>query len=134
MPIEFAPRTIASARSERSILLGRLMRVALRRLARRISAMCERIVLARQYRRDMAILMQADHRMLRDIGVTRADIRAAARESGWHRAGGMLAAAAGRRRDAMLAAHGRRRMLPAVAAPSLAPRHVAGPVEAANLC
>ena len=131
MPIEFAPRTIAAARRQRSIHFGRVVSIALRRLARRIAALRERMAVARQYRRDMAVLMQADHRMLRDIGVTRADIHAAAREGGWHRAGGMLAAAAGRRRDAMLAAQGRRRMLPNVAAPSLAPRQFGRTVETA---
>lgn len=41
-----------------------------------------RRALARQYERELAFLLQADERMLRDIGLTRADVVAAA-QSRW---------------------------------------------------
>lgn len=111
--------SIMQARTERAIYLGKLLRIAAKRLARRLSAWRERVALARQYERELAVLLQADDRMLADIGITRGDVIAAA-QSRWFTPGRMIAAAATRRREAMRVAD-RRRALPRIAAPSLTP-------------
>ncbi|MDT3685446.1 MAG: DUF1127 domain-containing protein [Pseudorhodoplanes sp.] len=87
--IHLAPRTIAQARTARAISLGKHVRRGFRRLSRGIVAFRARIALARQYERELALLMQADDRMLSDIGLTRADVVAASR-SGWFTPGRMI--------------------------------------------
>lgn len=117
--IHFAPRTVAQARAARAIYLGKIVRISLKRLKRRFAAWRARVALARQYERELAVLLQADDRMLSDIGLTRADVHAAAR-SGWFTPGRMIDAAARRRRDAMRVAQARHN-LPRVPAPTLSP-------------
>jgi uncharacterized protein YjiS (DUF1127 family) len=79
--IHVVPRTIAQARTVRARYLVRLLRTGLRSLSRRIETLRARRALARQYERELALLLQADERMLRDIGLTRADVVAAAQSS-----------------------------------------------------
>lgn len=110
---------IAQARAARAAYLGRLLRLAGKRLARRFAAWRERSALARQYERELGELLQADERMLMDIGITRGDVIAAA-QSRWFTPGRMIDAVANRRRDAMRAADARH-ALPRVAAPSITP-------------
>ncbi len=117
--IHVARPSIMQARTERAIYLGRLLRIGVRRLVRRLSAWRARIALARQYERELAVLLQADDRMLADIGVTRGDVHAAA-QSRWFTPGRMIDAAATRRRDAMHVSD-TRRALPRVAAPAISP-------------
>lgn len=129
---DFAPRTIAVARTRRFAYFGRLIRVGFRRIKSQISAWCRRVALARQYDRDIAMLMQADIRMLRDIGLTRADVHAAAREGVWRNSSRTLAAAADRRGDAIFVAQDRRASLPRVDAPALAPNGFGRAIESVN--
>lgn len=117
--IHLAPRTIAQARTARAIYFGKIVRVGFKRLKRRLSALRARVALARQYQRELAVLLQADDRMLLDIGLTRADVHAAA-TGRWFAPGRMIEAAAERRKDAMLAAQARHD-LPRVIAPAIAP-------------
>jgi uncharacterized protein YjiS (DUF1127 family) len=117
--IHFMPRTIARARTARAKYLGKIVRFGFRRLMRRMAALRERIALARQYERELAVLLQSDDRMLADIGVTRGEVIAAAR-SRWFTPGRMADAAAARRRDAMRVAE-MRRVLPRIEAPALSP-------------
>ena len=111
--------SIMQARGERAVHIGRMIRIAGRRLARRIAAWRERAALARQYDNDMAMLLQADDRMLADIGVTRSDVIAAAIDHRWFAPDRMIAAAAARRNDAINVADARH--LPRVQAPATAP-------------
>jgi uncharacterized protein YjiS (DUF1127 family) len=120
--------SIAQARAERDAYTARLLRIAARRLWRRVRAVAARIALARQYERELGFLLQADDRMLMDIGVTRGDVHAAAHQR-WFSPGRMIAAAAERRQQAMQVAE-TRRALPRVAAPALSP---ATPVKAATM-
>lgn len=116
--IHVAPRTIAQARTARAIYLGKLVRIGFKRLSRRLSAMGARIALARQYERELAVLLQADDRMLTDIGITRADVLTAA-QSRWFTPGRMVDAAARRRRamhDGQVPSD-----LPQMVAPAIAP-------------
>jgi uncharacterized protein YjiS (DUF1127 family) len=118
--IHFAPRSIADARTARAKYVGKIARIGFRRLVRRITLFRKRIALARQYDEDMTMLLQADDRMLLDIGVTRSEVIAAASDDRWFRPNRMLAAAAQRRKDAMGTAevcHA----LPRTAAPALTP-------------
>lgn len=114
--------SIARARAERDAYLAKLIRIGFKRLWRRMRGVAARIALARQYEREFGFLMQADDRTLKDIGVTRGEVYAAARHY-WFSPGRMFAAAAERRKDAMQMAE-MRRELPRVAAPSLAPAPV----------
>jgi uncharacterized protein YjiS (DUF1127 family) len=111
--------SIMQARTERAIYVGKLLRIGAKRVVRRLAAWRERVALARQYERELAVLLQADDRMLMDIGLTRCDVHAAA-QSRWFTPGRMIDAAAQRRRDAMRVAD-TRRALPRIAAPSLTP-------------
>jgi uncharacterized protein YjiS (DUF1127 family) len=120
--------SLAQARAERAAYLARLMRIGAKRLARRLRAFAARIALARQYERELGFLMQADDRTLMDIGVTRGDVHAAARQR-WFSPGRMIAAAAERRKQAMQVAE-TRHALPRVEAPALSP---ATPVKAATM-
>lgn len=117
--IHFAPRSIADARTARAKYVGKIARIGLRRLLRRIALFRERIALARQYDDDMTMLLQADDRMLLDIGVTRSEVIAAASDDRWFRPDRMLAAAQ-RRKDAMGTADACH-ALPRTAAPALTP-------------
>ena len=56
--------SIMQARTERAIYLGKLLRIGVKRLARRFAAMRERIAQARQYERELAMLLQADDRLV----------------------------------------------------------------------
>lgn len=125
-----APRTIAQARTARAISLGKRVRRGVRRLSRGIVAFRARIALARQYERELAVLMQADDRMLSDIGLTRADVIAAARSS-WFTPGRMVDAAATRRRSDSRNAQ-MRSDLPRLSAPSLTPGAPLLTTETAN--
>jgi uncharacterized protein YjiS (DUF1127 family) len=111
--------SIMQARTERALYLGKLLRIGGKRLARRLSAWRDRVALARQYERELAVLLQADDRMLADIGLTRGDVHAAA-QSRWFTPGRMIDAAAARRREAMHVSD-TRRALPRIAAPALSP-------------
>lgn len=117
--IHFAPRSIADARTARAKHIGRIARIGFRRLLRRIAVLRARMALARQYDSDMAMLLQADDRMLTDIGIRRADVLTAA-QSRWFTPGRMVDAAARRRRPA---AHDGQvpSALPQIAAPAIAP-------------
>jgi uncharacterized protein YjiS (DUF1127 family) len=117
--IHLAPRTIAPARTARAIYFGKIARIGFKRLKRRVAAWRERVALARQYERELAVLLQADDRMLSDIGLTRADVHAAS-QSRWFTPGRMIEAAAERRKEAMQAAQARHD-LPHVIAPAVAP-------------
>jgi uncharacterized protein YjiS (DUF1127 family) len=129
---DFAPRTIAAARTRRFAYFGRLVRFGFRRIRSQISAWCRRVAMARQYDRDIAMLMQADIRMLRDIGLTRADVHAAAQKGVWRNSNRMLEAAADRRSDAIVAAQDRHPSLPRVDAPALAPNAFGRAIERMN--
>jgi uncharacterized protein YjiS (DUF1127 family) len=111
--------SIMQARTERAVYVGKLLRIGAKRFARRLSAWRARIALALQYEHELAALLQADDRMLADIGMTRGEVIASAR-SRWFTPGRMAEAAAARRRDAMQIAKARHE-LPRVAAPALAP-------------
>lgn len=121
MQYHFAPRTIAEARRMRAVVMGYLIRKTWRRWRRRIADFRERFAEARQYRRDMAMLMQADARLLADIGLTRGDVRAAVSEGSFSRT---LEASAARREQAMAVAQANRTALPRVHAPELAPSRI----------
>lgn len=118
--IHFAPRSIADARTARAKYVGKIARIGFRRLLRRIASFRERIALARQYERELAVLLEADDRMLADIGVTRSEVIAAASDDRWFRPNRMLAAAAQRRKDVM-GADDACHALPRTAAPALTP-------------
>jgi uncharacterized protein YjiS (DUF1127 family) len=128
--IHFAPRTVAQARAARAAHLGRRVRRFWRRLSLRLAALRQRIAVARQYERELAVLLQADDRMLRDIGVTRGEVLMAA-QSRWFIPGDATDGAARRRSDAMRAAEARR-ALPRVAAPALTPAAPVQFVETSN--
>ena len=128
--IHLAPRTIAQARTARAISLAKRVRRGFRRLSRGIVMFRARIALARQYERELALLMQADDRMLSDIGLTRADVVASAR-SGWFTPGRMIDDAATRRGSDRRNAQ-TRDDLPRLAAPSLTPGAPLLTVETAN--
>lgn len=117
--IHLAPRTIARARTARAISFGKHVRRGFRRLSRGIAAFRARLALARQYERELAVLMQADDRMLSDIGLTRADVVAASR-SGWFTPGRMIDGAATRRGSGRRNAQ-RRGDVPRLPTPSLTP-------------
>ena len=68
---------IAGARAQRSQHLAYIFLVAGKRAGRRLRRWRERIAQASRHRHDLAMLL-ADDRMLRDIGLTRADVRYAA--------------------------------------------------------
>jgi uncharacterized protein YjiS (DUF1127 family) len=125
------PPSIAAARAARSAYLAKFLRIACKRVARSIARYFERAALARQFDREMAVLMQADDRMLRDIGLTRAEVITAAND-GWFAPGRVIAAAA-RRREQAMTAPAARSALRRVAAPQLVPRDEnLLPVETAN--
>ncbi len=113
--------SIAQARSMRAEYLARLLRIAAKSAMRKLRRYAGRVAMARQYRRELAVLMQADDRMLMDIGLTRMDVAAATER--WFTPGRMIEAAAMRREQAMTAAH-RRSALPRVQAPALVPAAV----------
>lgn len=117
--IHLAPRTNAQARTARAISLAKRVQRGFRRLSRRMAALRARLALARQYERELAVLMQADDRMLSDIGLTRADVIAAA-HSGWFTPSRMIDAAAARRRSDRRNVEPRSD-LPRLSAPSLTP-------------
>lgn len=114
--IHLAPRTIAEARTARAIYLGKIVRHGFRRLSYRIALFRRRIALARQYERELAVLLQADDRMLTDIGITRADVLTAS-QGRWFMPGRMVDAAARRSRRTMQAPSD----LPQIVAPAIAP-------------
>jgi uncharacterized protein YjiS (DUF1127 family) len=116
-----SPRAVAQARRMRARVIGRIARKAWRGFRYRIAAIYARWSLARQYRRDLAMLMHADARMLADIGLTRGDVRAAASEGDFSRT---LKASAERRDEAIAAAQTRGQTLPRVHAPALAPARI----------
>lgn len=118
--IHFAPRSIVDARTARAKYIGRVARIGFRRLLRRIAVLRAQMALARQYDSDMAMLLQADDRMLADIGVTRSEVIAAASDDRWFRPIRMPAAAAQRRQRAIDAANAHD-ALPRLAAPALTP-------------
>lgn len=117
--IHFAPRTVAQVRTARAVYFGKIVRRGFRRLSHRIAALRQRIALARQYERELAMLLRADDRMLSDIGLTRADVLIAA-QSRWFTPGRMMDAAAMRRGDSIRNAQARHD-LPRITAPALAP-------------
>lgn len=118
----FAPRTIAQARTRRTRIFGRQLRVALRKARRAMLAMWTRVARTSQYHRELELLMHADDRMLADIGLTRFDVETAAQESrGWHGRRDALRAAATRRDEAIGAARARRAGLPHMQAPPIVP-------------
>ena len=116
----FAPRTIAQARRLRAVYFGRILRIATRRTAKRIAGAWERIMQAYQHHHELELLLQADDRMLSDIGMTRAEVRAVASGGGWTTPSRMIDAVVERRAEAMRTAHRRHGALPQIAAPSLA--------------
>lgn len=118
--VHFAPRSIADTRTARAKYVGKIARIGFKRLLRRITVLRERIALARQYDSDMAMLLEADDRMLLDIGVTRSEVIAATSDDRWFRSNRMLAAAAQRRQDVIDASNARD-ALPRLAAPALTP-------------
>jgi uncharacterized protein YjiS (DUF1127 family) len=65
---------IATARSERSRYLARLIRFAGKRAVHGVRILGRRIAQARRDRREIEMLLAADDRLLSDIGVTRADV------------------------------------------------------------
>ena len=73
---------IAGARAQRSQHLAYIFLVAGKRAGRRLRRWRERIAQASRHRHDLAMLL-ADDRMLRDIGLTRADVRYAASGRLW---------------------------------------------------
>ncbi|NWG22961.1 MAG: DUF1127 domain-containing protein [Pseudorhodoplanes sp.] len=89
----FHPRTIAQARTVRSRHAGGVVR-------RLILSARERLVEARRRRRDLAMLLEMDNRLLADIGLTRDEVRVAARTPWWGTPVA-LAEAASRREEAM---------------------------------
>lgn len=117
----FAPRTIAQARTRRTRMFGRQLRITLRKARRGMRALWTRMARASHYHRELELLMHADDRMLADIGLTRFDVVSAAQESrGWHGRRDALRAAA-KRDEAIGVAHARRAGLQHMQAPPIVP-------------
>ena len=120
--ITFAPRTIAQARTTRAQKAWRSIWIVALRIARRLRAIRDRMRLARQYRRELAFLAQGNDRILSDIGLTRYDVVAAARENDrWFGRGQALHMAAIRREEAAALSRTRRKTLTVTESPSLVP-------------
>lgn len=117
----FSPGKIVEARRQQAKAFRRRLRIAIRGLLNGLEALKARMLRAAQYHRELELLMQADDRMLADIGVTRYDVVTAAQASrGWRGRRDALQAAATRRDEAMAVSAARRAGLPRVDAPSLA--------------
>lgn len=120
---------IAGARAKRSAYLARLVRVALKRGARRLRLRREQIVQAWHQRGELDLLLRADERILRDIGLTRADVRFAALHGrGLESREDCVVA---RVEQARNAARTHLQSLPHIGAPALAPG-LSQPVEHSN--
>jgi uncharacterized protein YjiS (DUF1127 family) len=100
----FHPRTIAHARALRFASFGRVARDLVARSFGWLNDLRIRFVLARRRRHDLAMLAEMDNRLLTDIGLTRGEVRAAARTPWWHEPVA-LADAARRRDEAMADVH-----------------------------
>ena len=111
---------IAGARAQRSQHLAYIFLVAGKRAGRRLRRWRERIAQASRHRHDLAMLL-ADDRMLRDIGLTRADVRYAASGRLWTGSSRALIPAAVWREETSATAGERSQKLPHIDAPSLAP-------------
>jgi uncharacterized protein YjiS (DUF1127 family) len=115
----FHPRTIAHARGRRSALFGGVARNLVARAFGRLNDLRIRFVRARQRRRDLAMLLEMDNRLLTDIGLTRGEVRAAARTPWWHEPAAL--ADATRRRDEAMAGVKRQAALHVVRTRPIAP-------------
>jgi uncharacterized protein YjiS (DUF1127 family) len=122
---------IACARAERGNYLARHLKLAAKRVTRRLRLWRERIVLAHRLRSELDLLLRADERILKDIGLTRADVRFAARHG--HALGPREArdCAAARYEEARNAARAHLQSLPHIGAPTLA-AGLPQPVEHSN--
>lgn len=100
----FHPRTIARARASRFASFGAVARNLMARAFERLNDLRIRFVHARRRRRDLAMLLEMDNRLLTDIGLTRGEVRTAARTPWWHEPAA-LADAASRREEAMAEVH-----------------------------
>ena len=98
--LDFYPRSIALARTQRAARLGYYVGAGAAALIRGLSALAARVVAAEKRRRDLALLLEMDPRLLHDIGLSRGEVLAAARGQN-----GLLDAAAQRREAAMDAVH-----------------------------
>lgn len=111
---------VACTRAQRGQYLAHIFRVAGKRVARRLRRWCDRIAQASRHRHDLAMLL-ADDRMLRDIGLTRADVRYAASGKLWTGSSRALTSAAVWREETSTAGGEQGQKLPHIDAPNLAP-------------
>ena len=109
VPGRYTPRTVAAVRAQRAVAAGLLMRNGFRRLKRWLIRHLERLHQTQQRWRDMNMLLRADERVLKDIGLTRGDAQAMA--EGWLSSGEIAKAAAARRNEAIAASEQRRRAI-----------------------
>jgi uncharacterized protein DUF1127 len=97
--IRLAPRTIAQARRVRSRLLALQFRRWRRRLVAKVTLGCAAITDAWRREQQLMSMLQFDDRLLRDIGMTRNDVRKAVDEQRWtHAAWRLVTTAIARRR------------------------------------
>jgi uncharacterized protein YjiS (DUF1127 family) len=75
----FAPRTIATARTERARHASVILRVFAHMIGQRLAAARR----AWRHHRELAALVDADPRILADIGLTRGEVRAIALSARW---------------------------------------------------
>lgn len=97
------------------------IRIRFAGLARGIALRLVEFVRAYRHRRDMAMLASFDDRMLRDIGLTRGDLRDAAAEPLWRDPTAVLVTRADERRFHGRGRRARRNGNEPTEAPSLAP-------------
>jgi hypothetical protein len=122
LEIMFAPHRTGEARSTRVRRARRSLSLAAGKITHALRRLGQRIARDWQSQRELALLMHADDRMLSDMGLTRHDVIAAARESrSWLRRHDALRAAALRRDEAMASARQRRQALPEAEAPTVVP-------------
>ena len=107
---------IAAARNELNRHFARNLRIAARRVVRRVRLAFARFAEARRHRRELEFLLHADDRILSDIGITRADVHFAYGEGR-----GATWKAAEARDEARAASQMRIETLPRVNAPAIAP-------------
>ncbi len=115
----FHPRTIAHARALRFASFGGVARDLVARAFGRLNDLRIRFVRARRRRRDLAMLLEMDNRLLTDIGLTRGEVWAASRTPWWREPAAL--ADATRRRDEAMAGVKRQAALHVVRTRPIAP-------------
>lgn len=117
-----SPCAIVRARSERMRRPGVWLHAAIRTAVAWLRMTRQRMAMNARYRRDLAMLLYADDRMLADIGITRYDVGAALHESRrFLGRNAIMEGAAARQETAFRAAQTRRHALPETEAPPLVP-------------